>query len=122
MFGAHITVKALFLSICCWMASSSNAIPENALLSPKAKDRVFVTLSHVRVEKSRYADMYCIRGFREDKRRDPPKKRRSQQSLFMKLRPKPKRMRLFSSGFMAIMQQSSGSRFNTTISVTKSNK
>ena len=74
MFGAHITVKALFLLIFCWMASSSNAIPENTVLSPKAKDQVFVTLSHVRVEKSRCVDMYCIRGFREDKRRDLPKK------------------------------------------------
>jgi len=66
MFGAHITAKALFLLIFCWMASSSNAIPENAVLSPKAKDRVFVTLSEVRVEKSRCVDMYCIRGFRVD--------------------------------------------------------
>jgi hypothetical protein len=44
MFGAHITAKALFLLIFCWMASSSNAIPENAVLSPKAKVQVFVTL------------------------------------------------------------------------------
>ena len=74
MFGAHITVKALFLLIFCWMASSSNAIPENTVLSPKAKVQVFVTLSEVRVEKSRYVDMYCIRGFREDKRKSPAKK------------------------------------------------
>ena len=74
MFGAHITVKALFLLIFCWMASSSNAIPENAFLSPKEKDRVFVTLSEVRVDKSRYADMYRIRGIREDKRKCPAKK------------------------------------------------
>ena len=74
MFGAHITVKALLLLIFCLMASSSNAIPENAVLSPKAKDQFFVTISDIRVEKSRYVDMYCIRGFRVDKRRDPPKK------------------------------------------------
>jgi hypothetical protein len=73
MFGAHITVKSLFLLIFCWMASSSNAIPENAVLSPKAKVQVFVTLIDIRVEKSRCVDMYCIRGFREDKRKCPPK-------------------------------------------------
>ena len=107
MFGAHITVKALFILIFCWMASSSNTIPENTVLSPKAKDRVFVTLSDIHVENvMQTCTAFVDSGWTRESVRQ---KSRSQQSLFMKLRPKPKRMRLFSSDIMAIMQQSSGS-------------
>ena len=64
MLGAHITAILLFLLFCCWMASSSsNAPPEDALMSPKIKrDQIFVSLSEIRTEKNRHDEMYCLRG------------------------------------------------------------
>ena len=94
MFGDHITVKALFLLIFCWMASSSNTIPENTVLSPKAKGRVFVTLSEVRWIK--VVMLTCIAFVASGRIRESvQQKSRSQQSLFMKLRRQPELMRLF---------------------------
>jgi hypothetical protein len=64
MLRIYIAVKVLFLLLCCWMASSSsNALSEDALMSPKIKrDQVHVSLSEIRTEKNRHGDMYCIHG------------------------------------------------------------
>ena len=53
--------------------SSSSAPPEAAERSPKAKRQIHVSLTSIRVQGDRDGVMFCIRGFKVNKKHDSKK-------------------------------------------------
>ena len=75
MIGKYFALILLFSSIYYWMAakSSSSAPPEAAERSPKAKRQIHVSLTSIRVQGDRDGVMFCIRGFKVNKKHDSKK-------------------------------------------------
>ena len=76
MIVSYFALIVLFSSFCCWMAtsSSSSAPPEATEPSSKDKKRIHVTLTSIRTQGDRDGVMFCIRGFKLNKKHDSKKK------------------------------------------------
>ena len=70
MIVSYFALIVLFSLICCWMASSSSAPSKGPERSSKANRQIYVSLTSICTQGDRDGVMFCIRGFKVNKKND----------------------------------------------------